>query len=611
MAYDDYLNKDKGLRGGVMDAPDRQVRIAQAKIAAGAAHLLTAKEWSRIAERQRLEQESLPMAMTASEQANRARAAMNVGRPRFTAEELLAANQPGTVPAPQELKVRNIPGYGESTTVQGTEIVGGGMTRPQLPVPQEGYGYVMGPTGYISTTPYGMVRGETPQVQDVQAGGQTQAEQPVNLPVFNQAPAAMSQFEQQLVKPPVSMATGMKSIEELLPSLSGTPQRANETVADLMRGAFYGATNVMRPSMWTGTTTPSGAAAAVYTPERSPEYLGQLTSRLEAMSDKTSPRAVSLQNEINRLSQATPAAPITTDVLGISQAKPKMTPDMVASQILGPAIPRPQAVPVQAPATQPALGGMTVSAMIPEGVTGQTELAPQYVEQPMPMAIPQASQFQTYRPPELRIPQFNPRNIMQQPSVSETLRLPGELKAYEAQTKAQIAAYRANVSAQRNAMKDAIDAELKSADIAGKQASTISTQIANQFAMGGPQYGTFDVDGKTFGYIRSSPTSIQKFEIKPSESTTERNYNFREGINKAIADKVQANDMRSALIMYQSLGLPAQDFATFVGQLGVKPESGGSQTAETQVSRPSAQRIRNPKTGEVKELRNGQWVTVK
>ena len=551
-----------------MDAPDRQVRIAQAKIAAGAAHLLTAKEWSRIAERQRLEQESLPTAMTASEQANRARAAMNVGRPRFTAEELLAANQPGTVPAPDEFVVRNIPGPGESTMVRGVPIVGGPMRSGELPTPDEGYGYVMGPSGYISTTPYGMQRGQQPVLSETVAADAA-IQQPINPPAFDQQPTAGSQFEQQLAKPPVSMATGMKSIEELLPSLKGTPQRANETVADVMRGAFYGATNVMRPSMWTGTTTPSGAAAAIYTPEKSPEYLNQLTSRLDAMSDKTSPRAVSLQNEINRLSQATPAAPMTTDVLGISQVKPKMTADMVASQILGPSISKSQVTP----ATQPIENGMTVSAVIPQGVTGQTELAPQAYEQPSMEQVAQpTAQFQTYRPPELKIQPFNVGQIMKQPSVSETLAMGPALKAYQAQTQAQIAAYRANVSAQRNAFKDSIDAQLKGMDIQKKQADLISTQLSNQFATGGPQVGIANVGDKTIGYIRTGPTSIQKIDLKPNQTTAELNYEFRTKANSEIAKRIKSGDKESAAIMYQSLGGKPEDFALFSQMFEEQPK---------------------------------------
>jgi hypothetical protein len=559
MAYDDYLNKDKGLRGGVMDAPDRQVRIAQAKIAAGAAHLLTAKEWNRIAERQRLEQESLPMAMTASEQANRARAAMNVGRPRFTAEELLAANQPGTVPAPDEFVVRNIPGRGESTMVRGVPIVGGPMRSGELPTPDEGYGYVMGPSGYISTTPYGMQRGQQPVLSETVAADAA-IQQPINPPAFDQQPTAGSQFEQQLAKPPVSMATGMKSIEELLPSLKGTPQRANETVADVMRGAFYGATNVMRPSMWTGTTTPSGAAAAIYTPEKSPEYLNQLTSRLDAMSDKTSPRAVSLQNEINRLSQATPAAPMTTDVLGISQAKPKMTADMVASQILGPSISKPQVTP----ATQPTENGMTVSAVIPQGVTGQTELATQAYEQPpMEQVAQPTAQFQTYRPPELKIQPFNVGQIMKQPSVSETLAMGPALKAYQAQTQAQIAAYKANVQAQRNAVNDSINAQVKALNLRKGEADLLKTQLANQYAVGGPSTGVTKVGNKNVGFFQDGPNSFKLVELDPKISAFEQNLKIRQDAYANVSRLISSGDDAKAMEAFTALTGRPENFAAF------------------------------------------------
>ncbi len=100
----------------------------------------------------------------------------------------------------------------------------------------------------------------------------------------------------------------------------------------------------------------------------------------------------------------------------------------------------------------------------------------------------------------------------------------------------------------------------------------------NQFAMGGPQYGTFDVDGKTFGYIRSSPTSITKFEIKPSESTTERNYNFRVGINEALTNKILTGDPKDRLEakgMWNSLGYQPNEFETYAGQVAAQPEGAG------------------------------------
>lgn len=557
MAYDDYLNKD-AFRGGVMGAPDIAVRKAQAKIAAGAAHLLTDKEWGRIAQRQYYEQESAKLAASAPVPQRQ--------RPRFTAEELLAANQPGTVPAPQEFRVRNIPGRGESTVVQGVEIKGGPLGEGQapLPVPEEGYGYIGGPGGYISTTPYGMVRGPEPVLGDTLAT-EAPAQAPVNLPTFAQQPTAGSQFEQQLAKPPVSMATGMKPIEELLPSLRGTPQRANETVADLMRGTFYGATNVMRPSMWTGTTTPSGASAAIYTPERSPEYLGQLTSRLEAMSDKMSPRAIALQNEINRLSQAAPVAPMTTDVLGVSQAKPKMTADMVASQLLGSSVSKPQAAPAQAPETQPPLGGMTVSAVIPEGVTGQTELAPQAVEEPMVEQVAQAAapQLPVYRPPQLKIEPFNVRQMMSQPSVSETLGMTPALRAYQAQTQAQIAAYKANVQAQRNAFNDSINAQVKALNLRKGEADLLKTQLSNQYAVGGPSTGVTKVGNKTVGFFQDSPNSFKLVEVDPKKSAYEQNLQIRQDAYSNVSRLITQGDDAKAMEAFTALTGRPENFAAF------------------------------------------------
>jgi hypothetical protein len=189
---------------------------------------------------------------------------------------------------------------------------------------------------------------------------------------------------------------------------------------------------------------------------------------------------------------------------------------------------------------------MTVSAMIPEGITGQTELAPQYVEQPMSMAIPQASQFQTYRPPELRIPQFNPRNIMQQPSVSETLRLPGELKAYQAETKAQIDAYKANVTAQRNAIRDSLDAQLKGQRLRKGELDIISSQISNQFSQGGPQYGVFNAGGKDQGYVFTSPKSIRIFDIEPKKTAGQQSREARAQMYDDVISRLREGDRAGA-----------------------------------------------------------------
>ena len=795
-----------------MDAPDRQVRIAQAKIAAGAAHLLTAKEWGRIAERQRLEQESLPMAMTGSEQANRARAAMNVGRPRFTAEELLAANQPGTVPAPDEFVVRNIPGRGESTMVRGVPIVGGPMRSGELPTPDEGYGYVMGPSGYISTTPYGMVRGAKPQLGDITAQeAPVEAPQPVVQPTVQQAadqlvrpaypeaagyPFGLSTFEKEAYRPSQLPVTGYQTANQFIaqgkvPMINIPPSTADaaryaaaaggggfvrpmgEIPAQELPVAQAGVPTISLPPSSAeaaryaaaagggGFVTPMGgpqvpvinvnqeaeqiaearrrgglraplgvpsssniaryAAAAggggfvspmgmsnvptIQIPGESQSFIGNLVNQVSnklsqptAIYPRTMARnaAIAAQNAIYgkpeakminipqeqvpvinideaqgvpvpqpvpakmiNIPQQAPvrtinineaygvpvsqnAAPLTTDVLGIaSYGKQRMSPDIVANQLLGRPMPAqggaanvmpasrfnmmPQSgvtpaitsgtnemgqtmasgrfnmMPQQSPAMsvlppipqavqQPTENlvppsDMTVSAMIPEGITGQTELAPQYVEQPMPMAIPQASQFQTYRPPELRIPQFNPRNIMQQPSVSETLRLPGELKAYEAQTKAQIAAYRANVQAQRNAYNDSINAQVKELNLRKGEADLLKTQLANQYAIGGPSVGTVKIGDKSFGYYATSPTSSKLVPLDPKQSAFEQNLQVKQDAYSNLSRLILSNQNDKAVNAFFALGGRAEDWQVYKSQILASNQPVEQQT-ETEAPKP-------------------------
>jgi hypothetical protein len=485
MAYDDYLNKDKML-GGVLDAPDRQVRTAQAKIAAGAAHLLTAKEWTRLANRQSLEQQSAALARTARPWPIELRANMDTARPRFTAQELRDANQPGTVPAPKELRPRNLPGRGEMVVIDGVEIRGGPRTKDmeELPVPEEGYGYIqINKNDYLSTTPYGMVRGSTPVLGDTLAtepAPETQVAQ-----AAAPAPRAVSQFEQELAKPPVSLQAPQapKAIEELLPSLRGTPARANEAVADWMRGTFYGATNIVRPSMWESVTTPQGAAAAIYQPQKSDAYFGQLQSRLDALSDKSAPAAVRLQNEINQLTSISPRTGLlTSDALGISTMRaPKVSPELVANQLLG--TPAPTTAAPTAPTASAAPSPTTVQAVLPPPMQPSPEMAMGEVEQQFAMpeaAAPRgladfvpAQAPQTYRPPQFTAPRFDARQMMKQPSVSESLASGPALRQYQIETKAQLDAYKANVAAQRNAVRDQLDAQLKTAQINRAQLGAI------------------------------------------------------------------------------------------------------------------------------------------
>lgn len=792
MAYDDFLNKDKGLRGGVMDAPDRQVRVAQAKIAAGAAHLLTAKEWNRIAERQRLEQESLPMAMTASEQATRARAAMNVGRPRFTAEELLAANQPGTVPAPDEFVVRNIPGRGESTMVRGVPIVGGPMRTGELPTPDEGYGYVMGPSGYISTTPYGMVRGVKPQLGDITAQeAPAEAPQPVVQPTVQQAadqlvgpaypeaggyPFGLSTFEKEVYRRSQLPVTGYQTANQLIaqgnvPMINIPPSNVDaaryaaaaggggfvrpmgEVPAQELPVAQAGVPTINLPPSSAeaaryaaaagggGFVTPMGgpqvpvinvnqeaeqiaearrrgglrpalgvpssanvaryAAAAggggfvspmgmsnvptIQVPGESQSFIGNLINQVSnklsqptAIYPRTMARnaAIAAQNAIYgkpeakminipqeqvpiinideaqgvpvpqpvpakmiNIPQEAPvrtinineaygvpvsqnAAPLTTDILGIaSYGKQRMSPDIVANQLLGRPMPAqggatnvipagrfnmmPQAG--QAPVSVPSVGqlglgaasaltallrpstflgsstpqqaarpakeysnaippsDMTVSAVIPQGVTGMTELQPQDYGQEMTtpaMAAPQYAQAQAYTPPQLQVKPFNMSQIMTQPSVSETLALPSALRRYQAETKAQIDAYKANVSAQRNAIKDSLDAQIKGMQLRKGELDMISTQISNQFAQGGPQYGVVNIGGKDQGYIFTSPKSVRLFDIEPKKTAGQQGREARAQMYDEVISRIREGDRQGAAEAFLKGGGRPEDFST-------------------------------------------------
>jgi hypothetical protein len=452
-----------------------------------------------------------------------------------------------------------------------------------------------------------MVRGSTPVLGDTLAtepAPETQVAQ-----AAAPAPRAVSQFEQELAKPPVSLQAPQapKAIEELLPSLRGTPARANEAVADWMRGTFYGATNIVRPSMWESVTTPQGAAAAIYQPQKSDAYFGQLQSRLDALSDKSAPAAVRLQNEINQLTSISPRTGLlTSDALGISTMRaPKVSPELVANQLLG--TPAPTTAAPTAPTASAAPSPTTVQAVLPPPMQPSPEMAMGEVEQQFAMpeaAAPRgladfvpAQAPQTYRPPQFTAPRFDARQMMKQPSVSESLASGPALRQYQIETKAQLDAYKANVAAQRNAVRDQLDAQLKTAQINRAQLGAIGDAISNQFAAGGPQYGTFTVGDKTRGYIRTGPKSLQTFDIEKKASATEQNFEFRSKVNAEIAKSLKSGNREAAANMFQSLGGRLEDFAlleTIVGQEGgaaaqpaAKPAAGGAK----QLSREQAQAL--------------------
>jgi hypothetical protein len=188
--------------------------------------------------------------------------------------------------------------------------------------------------------------------------------------------------------------------------------------------------------------------------------------------------------------------------------------------------------------------------------------------------------------------------MMKQPSVSESLASGPALRQYQIETKAQLDAYKANVAAQRNAVRDQLDAQLKTAQINRAQLGAIGDAISNQFAAGGPQYGTFTVGDKTRGNIRTGPKSLQTFDIEKKASAAEQNFEFRSKVNAEIAKSLKSGDREAAAIMFQSLpGTRVEDFALFetiVGQQGgaaaqpaAKPAAGGAK----QLSREQAQAL--------------------
>ena len=608
MAWDTLLNKD-AMRGDVMDSPDMAVRVAQAKIASNAAHLLTSKEWKRLAERQYYEQQNAQMAAQNAPMVQQ-------GLPRFTAQELAAANQPGTIPA--EPKTPRMPGMGEMVEYGGVRYSGYGYNPAMQP--PEGKYMVGGQLrelprpninidgrSFPATTPSDeYVNKAIDYISPPVAQTQFTKQAPVSAAKVPQAPSSI--FQKELMKEPVSMQTGMKTLEQLIPSLGGTPARANEAVADWMRGAAYGLGNVMRPSAWTSVPGAGNESWLTYTPEKSPAYLEQLKSRLSSLTDQTSPAAVDLKNKINSISasQSASSGVVPTDVLYRAFGVKK--PSTTASQLLGgtttpatqnePKITVPQIgqgvsqspydVVAQEPDVQPEMPNMEQQATMPEVSQGQIPALNVSGIKPLDLG--------RYNPPKLNIAQFDQSQLMKQPSASETLGMSHALAAYKAQTQAQIDAYKAQTEASlgaykatttaaveehkavRNAINDQLSNQLKGVQIKKAQAEAISTEIANQFAMGGPQYGTFDVGGQTKGFIRTGPKSIHVIDIKPNQTTAERNFDFRSKANTEVAKKIKSGDVESAAIMYQSLGGKPEDFQLFRNLFeetgGAKPAAG-------------------------------------
>jgi len=81
----------------------------------------------------------------------------------------------------------------------------------------------------------------------------------------------------------------------------GTSTNANDAIADLMRSVGYGATNLVRPSNWQGSSD-----VAQYRPEKG-SLPAQLQSRYDALTDKTGSTALHLQKLMQLLATQQPS----------------------------------------------------------------------------------------------------------------------------------------------------------------------------------------------------------------------------------------------------------------------------------------------------------------
>lgn len=241
MALPSALNRDDFL-SGKLDAPDPVVRSAMAKVMnPQGLPPMTQKELDRLLNRQFYEEQQVKQGNAyQGRQLYEARQAL-ASRPRFTADELLAANMPGTTPAPQEFQIRNIPGRGESTVVQGIPVRGGPATSGMqpLPTPQPGYGYIQGKEDYLGTTPSGMVRSSEPVVGDQ----------------FPQFSAAMQPSPQASVPKSLWDAVPATAAEAMRPTAMATPYGTppSPQIATPPEAAMPRQTQAPRPSTL-GTT---------------------------------------------------------------------------------------------------------------------------------------------------------------------------------------------------------------------------------------------------------------------------------------------------------------------------------------------------------------------
>lgn len=633
MAQKDDFNKL--LRdAGVVQVGDPIVRLAQDKLSMGITP--SNKELARLSESKFYEQQRMDEAMKRGKtdfglgfqtpQAQLYAQSINAPRRvRFTAEELLAAEQRPKTPA--EPKAPLMPPAGGMIEYDGKKYYGKGYD-PSLDAPEGKYRV----GDEIRDLPSKDPRNQFIDIAGVKFPATEQQREIMGLKLGERIPAPAkvpslisttprtenvgpmsqvpigdygNQFSPTVttrrgggVKLDSFLGGGMaqapvqeRTLEEIMSPFSPVPNERN--FSDILKGG--GTPNPFTPvplprdggmrSQPTPIPLPNPFSPA---PVSNEERLAQ-ARRYIAESE-----AMARQNEPKLQPVATPAAIEPQQTSDIRINVPKIPENLLGFNVEAQ---QPEEQPVQ---TIPSIG------QIPE-FSGQR-----------PVAAP--SQFPTYKTEQFAAQSFDPYQLMTQPSVSESIGMRTALAAYKAQNKAMLEAYKARQSerkesyqaqvdkykADRDSIRDDLERQVKGVQIKKDIAETIATQIANAWATGGPQYGVINVGGQEKGIVRTGPKSLHVIDLKPQATMLERNTEFRTAVVSKVADFLKKGDEESALRTWVSVDWKPEDFATF--KAGIESVTGGEKgkasiQQEKQLSQDQAKAILREAGGNRDEAR--------
>jgi len=643
-----YFNQDP-FAGGVMDAPDATVRLAMLKLAnPNAMPPMSQEEAQRLSNRMYLEQQSHNLAMKQGQMdvargfntPNAQTYLANTQQPSTPRQQIIAQlmQQPqATQPAP--FSPRNLPGKGEMVEVNGVPIYGGGVDA-NTPRPAEGYGYVGGIspiTGepvYLSTTPQGQYTGSVP-ISGPQDLPNQQA--PVAASKVVNAPATKSALEQLLSQPSIPLASLLSNISAQKTATTVVPANVlmNEKVADTIRSIGYGVSNLFRPSAWTGDW--SGMA---FTPEKSPAYQEQISSRLGALTAQNSPVAQALKQQM-RVAPS-PAALSNVDLFGGLPAKQTQTAAPTASTpMIG--LPSDREIAEGSPYANMGVeqSALPITAQqIPQPVPAVAQQTQQPAAQSFAQpAMPTMQAPQAYTPGQLNLHAYNPPGIAG--SATRALQAQQYDKMYQAQTQAAVNQYKAIEGARQQAVKlqsqqvkDAVSTALNTARIGETQAKAEAARIANEFAKKGGQIGVQtikDSSGKEHQYVLAQ-NSVGRFTMtKLDEARTAEQKNIEDKARRTseVIGLIKSGNEDAAMAQFfamhptnQLTGAPTsrEDYENWAGgfrqNTGVPtapaaPTAQKKQPAATQPSTAKPVPTARNAQGQVMEYRNGKWSLVK